>query len=418
MKEKPQLSNDEIGVLRKLAEKKLKISEDAVNLERREAWLKHDEGASGRRPMILAEFEGVMDAKRPIPEEVFQCQSELGLQLEKYLRWEIYRFEVLKDDHVVEPFIPVGWKMEVSNYGVESVKHSVSNNGQKGSISWDAPILDLDRDFSKLHPRTYSVDREETLRKKAYLEEVFSGILPVEIRGAFWWTMGMTIRAIDLIGLENLMLFMFDNPEGLHRLMAFLRDDHLAYAKWLEDEGLLTLNNKNDYIGSGSMGYTRTLGAGNGVVTQKDLWVLLESQETVGVGPDQFEEFVFPYQQSIAEHFGKVYYGCCEPVHTRWDILKRIPNLERVSVSPWCNEEIMAKELGDKYVYSRKPNPTQISTGEWNEEAIRADLRKTLNCAGNGRLEIIMKDVHTLNNEPERLPRWVEIAREEASRLG
>lgn len=24
-----------------------------------------------------------------------------------------------------------------------------------------------------------------------------------------------------------------------------------------------------------------------------------------------------------------------------------------------------------------------------------------------------MKDVHTLNNEPDRLPRWVELAREE-----
>jgi len=27
-----------------------------------------------------------------------------------------------------------------------------------------------------------------------------------------------------------------------------------------------------------------------------------------------------------------------------------------------------------------------------------------------------MKDVHTLNNEPERLPRWVEIAREEVEK--
>ena len=55
------------------------------------------------------------------------------------------------------------------------------------------------------------------------------------------------------------MLSMYDNPDGLHRLMRFLCDDHLAFARWLEREGLLSLNNANDYIGSGSMGYSNAL---------------------------------------------------------------------------------------------------------------------------------------------------------------
>lgn len=73
----------------------------------------------------------------------------------------------------------------------------------------------------------------------------------------------------------------------------------------------------------------------------------------------------------------------------------------------------MAGELGRDTVYSRKPNPTLISTGRFDEDTIRADLRKTLTVAKDCRVEIIMKDVHTLNNDPTRLPRWVEIAREE-----
>jgi hypothetical protein len=226
----------------------------------------------------------------------------------------------------------------------------------------------------------------------------------------------MTITAIDLIGLENLMLFMFDQPEGLHRLMAFLRDDHLAVARWLEGEGLLCLDNLNDYIGSGSMGYTRDLPQPDwkpGMpVRTRDLWVLCESQETVGVGPEQFEEFIFPYQLDLARHFGKCYYGCCEPVNNRWHILKRLPNLARVSVSPWADEPFMAAACGREVVYSRKPNPSLISTSRFDEEAIRADLRRTLSAAGGCRLEIIMKDVHTLNNEPGRLARWVRLARE------
>ena len=238
------------------------------------------------------------------------------------------------------------------------------------------------------------------------------------MRGGHYWTMGLTWKAIDLIGMEGLMLSMYDNPDGLHRLLAFLRDDELAFSRWLEEQELYSLNNENDYIGSGSMGYTAELPqaatrqAGS-PVREQDLWVLLESQETVGVGPELFEEFVFPYQLSIAERFGKTYYGCCEPVNNRWSIIKRIPNLARVSVSPWADQRCMAEALGRDYVFSRKPNPSLISTGQFDEDTIRADLRETLEAAHGTRLEIIMKDVHTLNNESERLARWVQIAREE-----
>ena len=409
----PQNDGD---ILRQLGEHKARLAEDPVNRERRAAWLEHDAGAGGR-VMVLAEHGAVMDQNRPQPDSDLRCESEWARGIEKSLRSEIYQFEILKDDHVIEPRITTNWKVTASDYGVQAVVHQADNAGHLGSRSWEPPIEDLDRDFAKLKPRTFSVDREATLREKAALERVFAGILDVQIRGAFYWTMGLTWCAIDLVGLQNLWLYMCENPEGVHRLMAFLRDDHIAFAQWLEREGLYTLNNENDYIGSGSMGYTKTLPRadcqGSDRIRTKDLWVLSESQETVGVGPAQFEEFVFPYQLSIVEMFGKTYYGCCEPVDNRWRVLKRIPNLARVSVSPWADEGKMAEALGSDYVYSRKPNPTMISTGRFDEEQIRQDLRKTLTIARGCRLEIIMKDVHTLHNEPERLPRWVEIAREE-----
>ena len=69
----------------------------------------------------------------------------------------------------------------------------------------------------------------------------------------------MTWEAIKLIGLEGLMLSMYDNPDGLHRLMALLRDDFIHLLDWCERENLYTLNNENDYIGSGSIGYTTDL---------------------------------------------------------------------------------------------------------------------------------------------------------------
>ena len=421
MSDEPKLTQRDINVLRGLAERKAEIAQDPVNLERRELWYKHDAGTGGR-PMVLAEVGGVRDRVHPLPDSLFECEEPWARGVERGLRVEIYQFELLRDDHVVEPYINTGWKVQTSDYGVQAVVHYAEDYDHLGARRWDAPIQNLDEDIEKLRPRTYSVDREATCAEKERLEKVFGDILPVRIRGGFWWTMGMTWPAIDLIGLDHLMLYMFDDPEGLHRLMAFLRDDHLAYAEWLEKEGLLTLNNENDYIGSGSMGYTRELPQSDwkedDLVRLKDQWVLLESQETVGVGPDQFEEFIFPYQLSLAEKFGKCYYGCCEPVHSRWHVLKRIPNLARVSVSPWADEEFMARELGREVVYSRKPNPALISTENFDEDAIRADIRHTLTVVRDCRVEIAMKDVHTLKDEPERLPRWVQIAREVIDELG
>lgn len=405
----------DVDVVRRLAERKRQLADDPVNRERRDLWYRHDSGTTGR-PMVLAEVGGIRDASHPLDGLPVECEHPWARGVERGLRTEIWQFEELRDDHVVEPYACAGWQVQVSGYGVDVVQHQPDFDGTLGARRWDSPIDDIDRDFDRLQPRTYSVDREATATAVECLTALLGEALPVQIRGGFWWTLGMTWTAIELIGLEGLMMAMYDHPDGLHRLMGFLRDDSLAYARWLEDQGLLSLNNRNDYIGSGSMGYTRDLPAsdtgGNGHVRPADQWVLLESQETVGVGPELFGEFIFPYQLSIAAEFGKCYYGCCEPVHSRIEVLKRLPNLARISVSPWADEEIMARECGTDIAFSRKPNPTLISTEVFDEGAILADLRTTLQTAAGCRVEFAMKDVHTLSNEPGRLARWVELARQ------
>lgn len=415
------LTQHDTEILRRLAAWKAEAALSPINVERRKAWYDLDGGATWR-PMVLAEIGGVRDRLSPMSDAVLECTDPWARGVEWGMRVEKYQFEVLRDDHVIEPFVNTNWAVSISDYGVQKTTHSADNDGRLGARNWEPALADLDRDFHKLKPRTCSVDRAATAANRARLEQLFAGILPVRIRGGYWWTLGMTIVAIDLIGLENLMLLMYDNPDGLHRLMGFLRDDHLAVAEWLEREGLLSLNNENDYIGSGSMGYTRDLpqpGApAGGAVRLCDQWVLLESQETVGVGPELFAEFIFPYQQTIAQRFGKCYYGCCEPVNNRWHVLRGMPNLARVSVSPWCDQALMAQACGRRIVFSRKPNPTLISTERFDEEAIRENLRETLRAAAGCRLEIAMKDVHTLRDEPQRLPRWVQLAREEIAALG
>ncbi len=407
-----QLPPNDRQILRDLARRVAEIAADPVMKERAELWRRHA-SLDSPRPMILAETGGVLNEL--IPESDYQCTSDWARGWESVLRDKIFTYEQVDDDSVITPTIDYHWQINIGDYGVVPEKHTTEGE-KKTSYRWDPPIKDLDEDFDKLHQRELSVDREATRREGHRLKELFGDILDVRLHGNPWWTMGLTWSAVDLVGLDRLMLHMMDNPEGVHRLMEFLRDDHLHLINWAESEGLLTLNNEDHYVGSGSLGYTEELPqddwAEGDDVRLKDIWGLSESQETVGVSPDMFAEFIFPYQLPIIEKFGLSYYGCCEPVHERWDTIKQIPNLRRVSVSPWCDQEMMAAALGQDYIFCRKPNPAQISTDDWDEDAIRADLQKTVDVAAGCPLEIVMKDVHTVADQPRRLGRWVELARE------
>mgnify|MGYP001435675128 CR=1 FL=1 len=111
--------------------------------------------------------------------------------------------------------------------------------------------------------------------------------------------------------------------------------------------------------------------------------------------------------------FGYTYYGCCEPVDQRWRYLKEIPNLRRLSVSPWSDRVKMAEYLGRDFVYCLKPNPATLAWDTMPEDEIRAYTSETLAIAGDCHLEFILKDVTTVRNQPERINRWVAIVKEE-----
>jgi hypothetical protein len=413
-----KINPDDIRILRGLYLRKRKISQDPLMEELRQLWKCHA-SLQSRRPMILAETCGVLDELVPLSS--LQCREEWARKLERELRELIFRFEKVKDDYVVEPFIDFYWFITMGDFGMETRLVRGDNAGRLGSYHWDPPVKDLTRELECLHIRSLEVDREKSTAWQELLNEHFGDILPIRLRGSFWWTAGLTWDAINLLGLEAFMLSMHDHPNELHQLMVFLRDDFLYRLDWFEQENLLTLNNENDYIGSGSVGYTSELpqpGWQPGMpVKVKDLWGLSESQETVGVSPRMFEEFIFPYQKSIAERFGLLYYGCCEPVHNRVHLIRQLPNLRRISVSPWCDQQKMVDAFGKDIIYCRKPNPALISTANFDEITIHEDVRNTLKIFGDFPIELVMKDVHTLDNQTWRLGRWVKIARQVCEEL-
>ena len=122
------------------------------------------------------------------------------------------------------------------------------------------------------------------------------------------------------MGLEAMMINLLDHPDEMSVLFNFITADMLALLDSQVSRSLLQLNNGNDYIGSGSYGFTGELPGPDfmtgGQVRSTDLWGNINSKESVGISPDMFEEFIFPSCVELAKRFGLVYYGCCEPVHT------------------------------------------------------------------------------------------------------
>jgi hypothetical protein len=125
-----------------------------------------------------------------------------------------------------------------------------------------------------------------------------------------------------------------------------------------------------------------------------------------------FDEFFLPYMAEVAGLFGLVYYGCCEPVHDRWDRLRRaIPHIRAVSISPWCDMRAMAEQLGRDCVFSRKPRPAPISGNSADWDALEKDVDETLAAARGCNLEIIFRDVYRIGGERGRLRKWVDMVR-------
>jgi hypothetical protein len=117
------------------------------------------------------------------------------------------------------------------------------------------------------------------------------------------------------------------------------------------------------------------------------------------------------YQLPILKEFGLVAYGCCEDLTRKIDMLKQIPNLRRISVSPFANVEKCAEASGGKYVLSFRPRPAHLVGDNWKEVA-RNDLQQGLETLKGTSFDITLKDVETLENDQNRAKEWVQLARE------
>ncbi len=409
--------------LRELASQWVEFASMPVMKTRRDGW-RNIKDLKNTTPMILVETCMLSDY---IGEDELVNTDPYLRNIEKSLFEQVRHAQEIGDDIVLEPFFQIEWEIEESGYGVSlEAHHATAENGSDVGYDFEFGIQSED-DFAKLKHRERAVDREKTQQNKALLEGIFGDILPIKIGGydnfdlrpgySPWlgnFFNGLTMDLFKMVGNDNLLFWMYDKPEYIHKLMRFIADDRIARYAWLEQEGLLYVNKGTYNPCPGSYGFVSDLPDKTEDVTRKDCWVWTESQESEPMSPDMFKEFFLPYMKQACEPFGLAYYACCERVDDRLEhVAQAIPNLRAVSVSGWSDLFKVGDMCAGKYVYSRKPTPAYISGKYPDWDRLEKDVADTLEGAKDCSLEFCFRDIYTIDGERERLSRWTSMVREQ-----
>ena len=406
-------SGKEVATLRGLAEKVAEIAARPIMKKKAELWTLHNDLKTDEPVLFIDPENGWNEI---IPSKTLISEDPLARVWEMALRKQIFWAEEMKDDKVIEPFFDVPYSYSDDGWGLDLQK----KGGEAGGSYIILPaIKDYEEDFPKLHYPGIFIDKEQSEKVMALALEVFDGILKVRRKNTWWWTLGLCFDFVSLRGMEDFMCDLIAEPENFHRMMRFLCEGKLKMLDFLEENDLMQTNTGGTYIGSGGFGFTDQLPApGFGSkVTTAGMWGFVDAQETVDINPKQYEEFILPYHMRIAERFGLNCYGCCEIYDSRWEYVRRLPRLRRISVSPWSNPALVPDNLGKDYVASIKLSPTPLAMPHMDENVVRADCRRAAEQTKGGICEFLMKDNHTLGGNPRNATRWVEIMREEIDRV-
>jgi hypothetical protein len=125
-----------------------------------------------------------------------------------------------------------------------------------------------------------------------------------------------------------------------------------------------------------------------------------------------FDKFMLQYQIPIMKPFGLAAYGCCEDLSLKIGALRRIPNLRRIAVAPMANVAKCAELIGTDYVISYRPSPSDMVGYDFDPDRIRRILRRDLHACRGQHVDITLKDVETVQGDPNRVRQWVKIARQ------
>lgn len=346
------------------------------------------------------------------------CEDPFLRSLENSLRQTLYKWKHMPADMVLDPFIRIPKAYTSSGFGVDRVDHALALDEKNTSAQAHEyeDIIPSPDELAKLQTPTIAHDEEESRRRKERCEDIFGGILPSYLTGhvaySHVWDIITTFRGVTPIYFD-----LADKPEFMMDTINRFVEMHMGALDQLESQGLLEANDLIHCTGQ----YVDELPATDRApdddqipLRASDCWTYSAAQLFASVSPEMHREYDIEPMMPIYKRFGLVYYGCCEPLDNKIDIIRAIPNVRKISISPWADPARAAEQLQGDYVMSRKPTPAVLAEPVLDEARVEKDVKDTLAaCERNGTTcELILKDVSTVGYKPENLFRWERLVRE------
>ncbi|MEI6519406.1 MAG: hypothetical protein WCO98_05120 [bacterium] len=403
------INKNEREIIRELAKKVAAIASTDEMAQLRKEWARHNDLEQGR-PMLLFFPEGSWG--EILPDSVLKCDSVEARAIEWQLRSTIFAHEHFDTDNVVSPYWDMQKTIHNTGFGLEGKTHASSE--ARGAWGFE-PIISTPDDLKKIKTPVISVDEEDSKQRLEMMNELIGDIYPVRMRGVnhiSFHLMGIYTR---WRGLTETFMDMYEEPEMLHEAMSIMEKAHHSMIQQYIDLNLLATNNDHTYHNSGGYSFTNQLPRPDfnpDKVRPCDMWASAEAQEMALVSPEQHDEFILQYEKRLMAPFAVNGYGCCEDLTKKLDIVFTIPNIRRVSVSPWADPKVCAEKMQGNYILSWKTHPAHL-VGHFDEKMIAEYLKSAIVASreNGSRLEIILKDTHTCENHPERFDQYAKIAR-------
>lgn len=403
-------SKQDVEIIRELAKEVAEIAALPVQEEKRRLWKKLN-GLKPERPMVMMDqlpwHEMDTDG-----ELIIRSEHPFSQWLEGNLRRTLYLWKHMPVDMVVEPYVEIQKVIHGTDFGIQAKEETTSTDPRNSVVSHKfIDQLQTEDDLQKIKFPKVWYDKEATEKNLEMAHELLDGILDVRLQGCL-----PNIHSWDQIsmwkGVENCLYDLIDRPEFIHKLMTRLTDAYLSLLDQLEEQGLLGYNQTTIHCTGAYTDELPAPGFDPEKPRAKDLWTFGLAQIFSTVSAEMHQEFELDYSNKWFERFGLVYYGCCDPLDRKLDIVRKIPNLRKISMSPWVNVERGAEGIGKDFVFSRKPNPAFLAASQWEPELVEKDLMETRDiCKKYGcPVEFILKDVSTVCYQPHRLWEWAKIA--------
>jgi hypothetical protein len=416
--DKMMLKAEDTRRLRELAKKVAEIAADPVQDRNRKMWTAMNDLKAIRPlvhtrdyPYFLLKFK---DEMRTTIEDPFLKDIEQTLLL------RIYEWNHLRVDRVIEPFIECPVIFTDSEFGLDGFEFNLGNVEKEfyDKAKHYETVIKNEDDIEKIKIPVVEYDETATMEHLNLLQEVFHDIMPVKLFGRSHFRCTPMDDIITWTGIDEAMVNFVAEPDFMHALLARYMEAHKSRIKQYEKLGILSSNNYFVNIGNNCPGYTSQLppptesGIGAKI---NDIWGENADQIMTSVSPAMTREFAFEHEKIWSRQFKLYSYGCCERLDNKLELLTAaFPNLRKVSSSPFSDLDKVVAQLGNRYVISFKPNSVYLAGDTPQFDLLRDEFIHACELAEKHKVNLVfnMKTIVTLDNEPERLWKWCDMAME------